>query len=90
MQKTLLVVSSHSMGAPEILMPQKVRRRTPRTPQQALALNLLRQEDRDLNILVGLAGSGKTLLALAYGLPAILEEKRSSKLIVARSTPLAA
>ena len=33
------------------------------------------------------AGSGKTLLALAYGLHAILEEGRFNKLIVARSTP---
>ena len=89
MQKTLLVASSHSMGAPEILMPQKVRGRTPRTPQQALPLNLLRQEKLDMNMLVGPAGSSKTLLALAYGLSAILEEKRSSKLIVTRSTPLA-
>ena len=71
----------------EILMSQKVWGLTPRNLEQALALNLLRNEDLDLNILAGPAGSGKTLLALAYGLQAILEEKRFSKLIVARSTP---
>jgi len=71
----------------EILMSQKVWGLTPRNLEQALALNLLRQEDLDLNILAGPAGSGKTLLALAYGLHAILEEKRFTKLIVARSTP---
>lgn len=71
----------------ELLMAQRVWGLTPRNMEQALALNLLRQEELDLNILAGPAGSGKTLLALAYGLHAILEEKRFSKLIVARSTP---
>lgn len=71
----------------EILMSQRVWGLTPRNLDQALALNLLRQQELDLNILVGPAGSGKTLLALAYGLHAILEEKRFNKLIVARSTP---
>jgi PhoH-like ATPase len=40
-----------------------------------------------MTVMTGPAGSGKTLLALAYGLHAILEEGRYSKLIVARSTP---
>lgn len=72
---------------PELLMAQRVWGLTPRNLEQAMALHLLRQDSLDLNILVGPAGSGKTLLALAYGLHAILEEKRFSKLIVARSTP---
>lgn len=72
---------------PELLMAQRVWGLTPRNLEQAMALHLLRQENLDLNILAGPAGSGKTLLALAYGLHAILEEKRFSKLIVARSTP---
>lgn len=71
----------------DLLMCQRVWGLTPRNLEQALALNLLRQESLDINILTGPAGSGKTLLALAYGLQAILEEKRFSKLIVARSTP---
>lgn len=71
----------------ELLMSQRVWGLTPRNLEQALALHLLRQESLDMNILTGPAGSGKTLLALAYGLHAILEEKRFSKLIVARSTP---
>lgn len=71
----------------EILMSQRVWGLTPRNLEQALALHLLKQQDLDLNLLVGPAGSGKTLLALAYGLHAILEEKRYNKLIVARSTP---
>jgi PhoH-like ATPase len=40
-----------------------------------------------MTVLTGPAGSGKTLLALAYGLHAILEQKKYNKLIVARSTP---
>jgi PhoH-like ATPase len=71
----------------EILMSQRVWGLTPRNLEQSLALHLLRQQELDLNILVGPAGSGKTLLALAFGLHAILEEKRYNKLIVARSTP---
>jgi len=71
----------------ELLMSQKVWGLSPRNLEQAMALNLLRQPEIDLNVLVGPAGSGKTLLALAYGLHAILEEKRFNKLIVARSTP---
>lgn len=72
---------------PELLLAQRVWGLTPRNLEQAMAIHLLRQENIDLNILVGPAGSGKTLLALAYGLHAILEEKRFNKLIVARSTP---
>jgi PhoH-like ATPase len=71
----------------DLLMSQKVWGLSPRNLEQAMALHLLRQPDIDLNVLAGPAGSGKTLLALAYGLHAILEEKRYNKLIVARSTP---
>ena len=60
---------------------------TPRNLEQAMAMSLLADEDVDMTVMTGPAGSGKTLLALAYGLHAILEEKRFSKLIVARSTP---
>jgi PhoH-like ATPase len=60
---------------------------TPRNLEQAMAMSLLADKDVDMTVMTGPAGSGKTLLALAYGLHAILEEKRYSKLIVARSTP---
>ena len=59
----------------------------PRNIEQAMSLFLLNYDDADLNVITGPAGSGKTLLALAYGLHAIIEEKRYNKLIVARSTP---
>jgi len=60
---------------------------TPRNLEQAMAMRLLADDNVDMTVLTGPAGSGKTLLALAYGLHAILEERKFTKLIVARSTP---
>ena len=60
---------------------------SPRNLEQAMAMSLLASNAVDMTIMTGPAGSGKTLLALAYGLQAILEEGRYNKLIVARSTP---
>ena len=59
----------------------------PRNLEQAMAMDLLADDNVDMTVMTGPAGSGKTLLALAYGVHAILELKRYSKLIVARSTP---
>ena len=59
----------------------------PRNMEQAMALFLLSHPDIDLTILTGPAGSGKTLLALATAIHAIVEKKQYDKLIVARSTP---
>lgn len=60
---------------------------SPRNLEQAMAMSLIANRDVDMTVMTGPAGSGKTLIALAYGLHAILEERRYSKLIVARSTP---
>lgn len=59
----------------------------PRNLEQAMAMSLLHDDGVDMTVMTGPAGSGKTLLALAYGLHAILEQGKFSKLIVARSTP---
>jgi PhoH-like ATPase len=59
----------------------------PRNVEQAMALFLLSNKAIDLTILTGPAGSGKTLLALASALEAIIERKQYDKLIIARSTP---
>ena len=59
----------------------------PRNLEQAMAMSLLNDDGVDMTVMTGPAGSGKTLLALAYGLHAILEQGKFSKLIVARSTP---
>ncbi len=69
------------------LMSQKLWGLEPRNLEQAMAFFLVQCEDIDMTVLTGPAGSGKTLIALAYGLNAIMEEKRYDKLIVARSTP---
>lgn len=60
---------------------------SPRNLEQAMAFYLLRHDNSDLMVMTGPAGSGKTLLALAYGLQVTMEEKRFNKIIVARSTP---
>ncbi|MFT6387388.1 MAG: PhoH-like ATPase [Cellvibrionaceae bacterium] len=70
------------------LMGQKIWGIKPRNMEQAMSLFLLSYEDADMTALTGHAGSGKTLLALAYGLHAIIEEKRFNKMIIARNTPL--
>ena len=69
------------------LMNQRFWGLAPRNLEQAMAMRLLDDGDIDMTVLTGPAGSGKTLLALAYGLHAILEQRKFSKLIVARSTP---
>ncbi|MEH6549201.1 MAG: PhoH family protein [Pseudomonadales bacterium] len=69
------------------LMNREVWGLKPRNLEQAMALYILSRDDIDITVLTGPAGSGKTLLSLAYGLHAILEERRFDKLIVARNTP---
>ncbi len=68
------------------LMSQRLWGLHPRNLEQAMAFFLVQREEVDLMTLTGPAGSGKTLIALAHGLHAIMEEKRYDKLIVARST----
>jgi PhoH-like ATPase len=71
----------------ERLLAQRLWGLTPRNLEQGMAFFLIQRADVDMTVLTGPAGSGKTLIALAYGLHAIIEEKRYDKLIVARSTP---
>lgn len=71
----------------DVLMHKDVWGLKPRNIEQALALYLLSRDDIDINIITGPAGSGKTLLSIAYGLHATMEEKRYNKIIIARSTP---
>jgi PhoH-like ATPase len=55
--------------------------------QQAFAMQSLMDPEVDLSILLGAAGSGKTLIALACALEMVIEEQRFNKIIVTRSTP---
>ena len=56
----------------------------PRNKEQHFALDLLLNDDIKLVTLVGKAGTGKTLLALAAGLQRSLDEQTFSKLLVSR------
>ncbi|MGK5092183.1 PhoH family protein [Deltaproteobacteria bacterium TL4] len=57
---------------------------TPRNPEQHLALELLMDPRIALVSLIGKAGTGKTLLALAAGLQLTLVEKAYTKMLVSR------
>jgi PhoH-like ATPase len=57
-----------------------------RNREQSFALNLLMDAECDFVTLIGQAGTGKTLLALAAGLAQTLETKRYSEIIVTRAT----
>ncbi len=68
-------LSEHADGAWNI---------TPRSPEQRMALELLSDESVPLVTLVGQAGTGKTLLALAVGLDRVAKAKRYDKMLVSR------
>ena len=56
----------------------------PRNKEQHFALDLLLNDDIKLVTLVGKAGTGKTLLAIAAGLQKVTEDQVYSKLLVSR------
>jgi PhoH-like ATPase len=56
----------------------------PRNKEQHCALDLLLCDDVKLVTLIGKAGTGKTMLALAAGLQKVIEEQLYSKLLVSR------
>jgi PhoH-like ATPase len=56
----------------------------PRSKEQRMALELLLHPELDLVTLIGRAGTGKTLLALAAGLECVLHQNGFEKLLVSR------
>lgn len=56
----------------------------PRNKEQVFALDLLLDDSIQLVTLVGKAGTGKTLLAIAAGLHLVADEKRFQRLLVSR------
>jgi PhoH-like ATPase len=56
----------------------------PRSQEQRMAMELLLNDDIKLVTLVGQAGTGKTLLALAAGLAKVIHDERFKKLLVSR------
>jgi PhoH-like ATPase len=59
---------------------------TARNREQNFALNMLTDPDIDFVSLLGTAGTGKTLLALAAGLEQTMDEKRYREIVVTRVT----
>src|SRR5206468_3974006 len=57
---------------------------TPRNVQQIMALDLLLDDDVQMVTLMGTAGTGKTLLALAAGMHKCFQEQRYERMLVAR------
>lgn len=57
-----------------------------RNREQNFALNLLMDPEIDFVTVAGIAGTGKTLLALAAGLTQVLDERRYSEIIMTRAT----
>src|SRR5690606_8688669 len=59
---------------------------TTRNREQNFALNLLMNPDTDFGSLLGQAGTGKALLALASGLAQTFDTKRYTEIIITRAT----
>jgi len=72
----VLVPLAHASAKPWGLKPLNT--------EQKFALELLMSPDVEMVSLVGVPGSGKTLLALASGLEQTFEEKRYRRMLVAR------
>ena len=70
---------------PLVTLPKLgVSRIQPRNREQRFALNLLLQDSIKLVTLVGKAGTGKTLLAIAAGLQKVADEKLYTRLLISR------
>ena len=74
-QKKVSLLPDYSQGAFGI---------KPRNPEQYLTMELLMNPEIQLVALLGKAGTGKTLLALAGGLEQILEKNNYQRLLVSR------
>ncbi|BDX21886.1 phosphate starvation protein PhoH [Polynucleobacter sp. TUM22923] len=59
---------------------------TARNREQNFAMNILMNPEVDFVTLLGQAGTGKTLLALAAGLEQVLDSKRYNEIIITRAT----
>jgi PhoH-like ATPase len=65
-------------------LPKSIWGVKPRSPQQRCALDALLDDNIKLVTLVGTAGTGKTLLALAAGLRKVFDESTYSKILISR------
>jgi PhoH-like ATPase len=82
--QTALARFDGTQAVPIRKLPSGVWGVRPRNKEQHFALDLLLNDDIKVVTLVGKAGTGKTLVALAAGLQKALEEQLFHKLLVAR------
>jgi PhoH-like ATPase len=80
---------SRARGEPGMVVPVRPRRGPifgilPRNLQQTMALDLLLDDSVKLVSLIGAAGTGKTLMALAAGMTKVLNDQVYQKLLCAR------
>jgi PhoH-like ATPase len=80
---------ARARGEPGVVIPVRPRRGTvfgilPRNLQQTMALDLLLDDSVKLVTLIGSAGTGKTLVALAAGMSKVLNDSAYQKLLCAR------
>lgn len=71
----------------QTLMQQSCWGISPINIQQAFAMQAMLDPSIDFTIMLGSAGSGKTLIALASALELVIEQRLYNKIIVTRSTP---
>lgn len=76
--------ASHTLHPLPKLPQPGISRIRPRNREQKFALELLLNDDIPLVTLVGRAGTGKTLLAIAAGLHKVADEHRYSRLLISR------
>lgn len=69
---------------PVVVNVPKMYKIAPRNTEQKIALDMMLDPDIKLATVIGKAGTGKTLLAIAAGLEQVLERKRYKKLLVSR------
>ncbi len=80
-----IVVDAAGKLVPLAKIPHSgVSRISPRNREQQFALDLLLRDSVALVTLVGRAGTGKTLLAIAAGLQKVADEHQYSRLLIAR------
>jgi PhoH-like ATPase len=81
-QKAVLqIVDDYRLGASHSVWGIQARNR-----EQNFALNALMDPDIDFVTLLGTAGTGKTLLALAAGLAQVMDQQRYREIIMTRAT----
>lgn len=70
---------------PILELPKGIWGVLPRNKEQRFAIDMLMNDQIPLVTLVGKAGTGKTMLALAAGLTKVLDEQAYTKMLVSRS-----